>query len=194
MYIDKVRLLNTIYLGSIINESYLNKQRENVMGNNILRIPLTEQTKEYLEKAEAFFKLISQGNFDMVVFFGHALILFENYLDLLYEEKLVVGFSCTEGCTFHFNEVLDEMYKPEVEVIHLIGITQDFFDLLERLKEKSIADSHSEVAVLAISYFAFLVQVFEDKGETFVNQKTGKGNPLKFYNVDLFDKNRQLMH
>lgn len=156
------------------------------MGNYRLEVPLTEQTRDYLYNSKAFLESIGRGHDNLLVFINYALKLFENYLNLLDGNIVVLGFSKMQRNTFSMEEVSKETRKRALEIIPVTEISQDYFDWLESIKIKSEVKNHSEVIIYAISYLAFLVEIFESGGDTFIGKVTEKGLVLAFYEIDLF--------
>ncbi|MCX6757150.1 MAG: hypothetical protein NTW35_03335 [Candidatus Nomurabacteria bacterium] len=160
-----------------------------------LNVPLTKQTKNYLFHSKAFLESVGRGDDNLLVIINYALRLFENYLDLLDGNIVVLGFSNMQRNTFSMEEVAKEMHKQALEIIPFTEISQDYADWLESIKIKTDAKDHSEVIIYAISYLAFLVEIIENNGDIFLGQNTKEGLALAHYVIDLFASYRPaLMH
>ncbi|MEI6810969.1 MAG: hypothetical protein WCK60_02895 [Candidatus Nomurabacteria bacterium] len=165
------------------------------MGIYRLNVPLTKQTKFYLYNTKSFLESVGYDEDNLLVIINYALKLFENYLDLLDGEIVVLGFSRMQRNTFSMEEVEKEMHKKVLEIIPFTEVSQDYADWLESIKMKTDAKNHSEVIIYAISYLAFLVEIIENNGDIFLGRFTKQGLALAHYVIDLFVPYRPaLMH
>lgn len=125
-----------------------------------LSVPLTEQTKGYLSESQEFLWSLKIGDDDLSILIGNALKLFELYLDRRNNGIVVMDFSNNFKKAFSMEEVAKEMHKKPVETLFLSGISYVFYRQLERVRVKACIKDHSEVVIYAISYFAFLVEIY----------------------------------
>ena len=159
------------------------------MSSYRIYVPFSEQTKNYFFASRTFLESVGYGEESLLFLSQNALSLFQEYLDFLIEESLVLAHSPITNSaedTFNMKEVSEELCKETVMSILLPVETQGIYDLIENVREKSLAQNQAEAIVYAISYFAFLVGIVKQGGDVLLGLKTDNGFVLRFYDIELF--------
>jgi len=160
-----------------------------------LSIPLSKSILEFREEIQTFLAEIDEDNSDFSIL-DFAFDLFENYLDLSNAGVYIFGMNQDQEFFFSRPLAMQAVRSKSFGSMDMdLGLAPPLFlAKIRTLKEKGEILTDADVILLAVCYFAFLVQIYNSHGDLFTFCPSIGKDSTEYYRVDIFQvKQKSIM-